>query len=97
LIAENAKLPFPIPDQSVWTKQSMPALIVGLDRLLIRHGSPDESINLLYRQNLRPDTTHSSSQTNKHAQLTSSGAIFYDLVVVARDPHTAEFEGWWQA
>jgi hypothetical protein len=58
LIAEYAKLPFPIPAQSVWTKQSIPALIVGLDWLFIRHGSPDESINLLYCLDLRPDNTH---------------------------------------
>jgi hypothetical protein len=61
LVAQCAELPFPIAAQSVRTKQSMPALVVGFDWLFIRHGSPDQPINLLHRLDLRRDNPHLNS------------------------------------
>src|SRR5262249_56838438 len=61
LVAQYAELPFPIAAQSVRAKQSMPALVVGFDRLFVRHGSPDQPINLLHRLDLRLDDPHLNS------------------------------------
>ena len=61
LVAQYAELPFPIAAQSVRAKQSMPALLVGFDRLFVRHGSPDQPINLLHRLDLRLDDPHLNS------------------------------------
>ena len=64
LVAEYAKLPFPIAAQSVRTKQSIPTLVVGLDWLFVCHGRPDQTINLLYRLDLRPDNPCNSQLTS---------------------------------
>jgi hypothetical protein len=58
LITEHAKLSFTVPTKSVRTEQSGSPLITGLDRLLVRHGSPYQPVNVLPRLNLRPNNTH---------------------------------------
>ncbi len=58
LIAEDAKPSFPIPAQSVRTKQSMPLLVRGFDRLFVRHGSPNQPIDVLHCLDLRLHDTH---------------------------------------
>ena len=58
LVAQYAELPFPIAAQSIRTKPSMPALVVGFDRLLVLHGNPDRPINLLHRLDLRLKDPH---------------------------------------
>jgi hypothetical protein len=58
LIAEDPKLSFPIPAQSVRTKQPMPFLVHGFDRLFVRHRSPDQPIDLLHGLDRRLHDTH---------------------------------------
>ena len=63
LIAEYAEPSLSIPAQPVRAKQSEPLLIRGLDRLLIRHRSPDQPINILHRLDPRLDDPHLNSFT----------------------------------
>ena len=76
LVAEYPKLPFPIPARSVRTDA------VGIDRLFVHHGSPDQLISLLYCLDPRLDNTHPQLTIYNHAHLSSLVPIFYDPVVL---------------
>jgi hypothetical protein len=62
----------------------MPVLVVGFDRLFVRHGSPNQPINLLHGFGSAPGPHPYQLTINKHGELTSTGTIFYDPVVLER-------------
>ena len=72
LIAQHTQFTFFIPAQPVRAKQPRTSMIAGRNRVPVRHGSPDQLVNLFDRLNLRPDNTH-YSQSNAPERLSSTG------------------------
>ncbi len=58
LIAENTQLSCLVASQPVRTKQPGPPMILTFDRTPARNGSPDQTINVLHRLDLRLNNTH---------------------------------------
>lgn len=59
LIAQHPQFAFLVPAQPVRAKQPRALVITGGNRALVRHGSPDQFVDLFDCLNLRPDNTHS--------------------------------------
>ena len=58
LIAQYTHFAFFIPAQPVRAKQPRESVIAGRNRAPLRHGSPDQPINILYGLDLRLNNTH---------------------------------------
>jgi hypothetical protein len=80
LIAQHTQFAFLVPAQPVRAKQPRTSLITGRNRAPVRHGSPDQLVNLFYCLNLRPDNTHRLNLV--HLELSSMDRPLYDPVVL---------------
>ena len=62
LIAEYSQLPLSVATQSVRTKQPMAFVITGFDWAPARNGTPNQSVDIFNRLDLRPNNAHTPSQ-----------------------------------